>query len=172
MRWKLTESHYLNVPGTTWEQKETDRMTGKQVRKTYPVPLHLDVLNEADFNYTSIEGGEGGIVVCWEGRGLPRDIVFEGPPTPGMKPIDDEAREESAKYNWIDPINEFDAGMTYSEKLLVDLQGQVAQALMNGPARTESVGELKDVLEKLTEISLQNAQLLAEIAANRPQRRI
>jgi hypothetical protein len=171
MRWKLTESHYLNVPGTYWEQKETDRGTGKQVRKNYPVPLHLDVKNEADWNYTSIDGGLGGIVVCWEGKGLPRDIVFEGAPTPGMEPLDAEAREESAKYNWIDPINEFDAGMTYSEKLLVDLQGQVAEALTHGVPRREESGELKEVLAALTQVMAQNTQLLQQLAAN-PLRRV
>ena len=68
MRWKLTEPHYLNVPETTWEQKETDRMTGKQVRKAYPVPLYLNPKEESDWNYQSIDSSmERAMVVSCRG---------------------------------------------------------------------------------------------------------
>ena len=40
-RWRLMTSHYLNVPGTEWEHNESDRTTGKAVRKLYPVPAFL-----------------------------------------------------------------------------------------------------------------------------------
>jgi hypothetical protein len=39
-RFRLKDKHYLHVlPGTEWEQKELDQVTGKQARKVYLVPL-------------------------------------------------------------------------------------------------------------------------------------
>lgn len=174
MRWKLTEPHYLNVPETTWEQKETDRMTGKQVRKAYPVPLYLNPKEESDWNYQSIDGGDGGIIVAWKGKGQPRDIIFEGPPTPGMEPLDGEAKAESGKYKWTDPINDFDHGITYSERLLMDLQGQVAEAIsMGGLSRkAEGGGEMKEALTMLTQLMAQNTQLLQQLASQGTARRL
>src|SRR5260370_20903891 len=92
-RWKLVTEHYLNVPGTEWEYKETSRETGRQVRRVFPVPLHLDPNenNIADHNYP------GEIIVCHVGKGQGRDIEFVGPPTPDMQPLDDEAKAISAK---------------------------------------------------------------------------
>ena len=168
-RWKLDEAHYLNSPGTSWEQKEVDRMTGKQVRKVYPVPLHLDPNNEADWthNVDSEDIPGGGIMVCWEGKGKPRDIIFIGDPTPAMTPMDEEARIEHAKHKWKDPIKEFDVGMTYSEKLLVDLQGQVADALTKG--RGFSGGgdnsELVAIQKSMSETMAAMTQVLQQLAS-------
>ena len=55
-RWRLTAKHYLTVPGIEWEQKETNRDTGRQMTKKYPVPLFLDPDDPADQNYR--EAGE------------------------------------------------------------------------------------------------------------------
>lgn len=96
-RWRLTAAHYLKVPGTEWEQKETDQQTGKQGRKVYPVPLYLDPNNAADCNYP------GEIIVSNKHSAAhPKDIVFSGPPTPDMEPIDDEAIKitEPLKRKW------------------------------------------------------------------------
>jgi hypothetical protein len=86
-RFRLTGKHYLHtVPGTEWEQKEVDATTGRQAIRRYPVPLHLDPDNPADHNYP------GEIIVSTKAdRAHPRDIVFKGPPTPDMEPIDEEA---------------------------------------------------------------------------------
>lgn len=110
-RWKLTEAHYLNVPGTQWEHKETDRSTGKQARKVFDVPLYLDPEQPADCNY--FDDGVGEIIVCYEGKGQPRDIVFEGPPTKAMTPLDAEAEAITAPWRekWLgsDPIESLPA---------------------------------------------------------------
>ena len=98
-RWKLTEPHYLNVPSSRWEQISTDPRTGKPVRKMYKVPMHLDPRVEDDWNY-EINGMDGEIHVCYAGKGLPHDIVFEGNPTPGMVPLDDEAAEITSRFDW------------------------------------------------------------------------
>jgi hypothetical protein len=165
-RWKLDSAHYLNVPGTQWEQKETARGTGKQIRKTYPVPLYLDPRDPADWNYQPSGDEEGRIIVCHEGMGAARDIVFVGSPTPEMTPIDDEARTISASFTWANPINEFDAGMTYSEKMLIELQTKVAGAISTiapptiDPALAETLAVMSRVME-------QNNQLLASLVTRR-----
>jgi len=63
--------------------------------------MHLDprVADDWNFKYPNNEM-DGEIRVCWEGKGMPDDIVFEGDPTPGMLPIDDEAKTITAKFNW------------------------------------------------------------------------
>lgn len=170
-RWRLTQPHYLNVPDCFWEEKETDRMTQKQKRVNHPVPMHLDPNNEADWNYKNgayFDGfqqkwEDGGIIVCHEGKGQPRDIVFFGNPTPDMLPLDDEAKEISAKFDWKDPINEFDAGLSYSEKMLIDLQAQVANALTGGGAGAPNA-EIIAMQKQMMEMMAQNAQVIAMLA--------
>ena len=160
-RWQLMEPHYLLSPGVVWEEMSTDRTTGRAKRKSHPVPLHLDPKNSGDWTHkTGIDvtrGGnefaEGVIVVCWEGKGEPQDIPFIGKPTPGMMPIDDEAKAESAKYKWSDPIAEFDMGMSYSEKLLVDLQTQVANALTAKNSISDSSHGNADILAMQKQMS-------------------
>ena len=91
-RWQLTEPNYLNVPGT----RTQDRTQGDNIKKELPVPMHLDPNDEKQWNYKEMIAPqimEGKIIVCYKDRGEPRDIVFAGEPTPGMLPIDDEARE-------------------------------------------------------------------------------
>jgi len=75
--------------------------TGKPVRKMYKVPKHLDPRLEDDWTHRPENNNmDGEIIVCWEGKGLPRDIIFEGNPTPGMLPLDDEAKEVSSHFSW------------------------------------------------------------------------
>ena len=76
-RWRLMNAHYLNVSGTEWEHKETDRSTGKQARKVFPVPMLLNPEDPADHNYP------GEIIVAHEGKTAQRrDIIFVGQPSP------------------------------------------------------------------------------------------
>ena len=81
-RWELMTDHYLKVIDCEWEYNETDTETGRSVRKRYQVPEYLDAHK----------------IVCWEGKGERKDIVFFGDPTPDMMPLDDEAREVSASF--------------------------------------------------------------------------
>ena len=101
-RWKLTQKHYLNVPGTLWEYTENDRATGRPKRKQFPVPRFLDPDDTSDWNYIDMRDPrgnaiDGSIVVAWEGSAKEKDLVFEGQPTPDMVPLDDEAKEISSK---------------------------------------------------------------------------
>ena len=122
-RWRLTAPHYINVPGTEWEYKETNRDTGRQGRKVFEVPLHLDPDQPADQNYP------GEVVVCHEGKGQARDIIFLGEPTPDMEPIDDEARKlsDSLRHKWIHPIESLGSQGVYGEGLIEAFQREIAK---------------------------------------------
>ncbi len=162
-RWRLTAPHYLKVSGTTWEYKEIDRTTGRQVRKSFEVPLHLDPDQPADCNYTN--NGMGEIIVCYEGKGEPRDIVFEGEPTPDMVPLDDEAKTISASFasKWKHPIESLSG--SYADHLLEMLQKEVADArTKSGAAPTEGMTEL---LTAMTQMMKQNQEILDALLASK-----
>lgn len=99
-RWKLVESHYLNTKDTQWEYKEIDRDTGRERRKQVSVPRFLNIEDPSDWtnSWGNKDNQTGEIIVCYEGKGEARDIVFFGDPTPGMMPVDDEARAISARF--------------------------------------------------------------------------
>ena len=116
-RWRLLEPHYLMTePGAKWEYTETDRTTGRQVRKQYDVPRYLHHESEADWT----DRQEQCVVVSDGKNANPRDIIFKGDPTPGMFPLDDEARAITAKFkgkwNLPDRIFDMNAG-SYSTNL-------------------------------------------------------
>ena len=99
-RWRLTKEHYINAHRvgrqTEWERVETDRITGEEARIRYKVPLYCEI----------------DTIVCYEGseqrgdNGRLGPIIFEGPPTPEMEPLDDEAKQFSESYakQWVHPI--------------------------------------------------------------------
>lgn len=100
-RWRLKSAHYLNVPGTEYELQETDRGSGKSVRKKFKVHLFLDPNDPADHNYPANPriGEEGSIIVSDRpSKQYPRDIVFVGPPTMEMEPLDEEAERITKKW--------------------------------------------------------------------------
>jgi hypothetical protein len=89
-RWRLQEPHYLNVPGTEYDHKEVNQTTRKQVTKHYKVPLLLDPKEPNDWNYPEE------VIVAHAGEhNLRADIIFEGPPTMAMEPLNEEARKLS-----------------------------------------------------------------------------
>ncbi len=154
-RWRLTAPHYLNVPGTEWEQKETDRVTGKQARKVYPVCLHLDPKLPADHNYPDE------IIVCFAGRGQPRDIIFEGKPTPEMEPLDDEAERisEAESKHWIHPIDSLPAAGSFGDALISRLE-RMLTADSSKPAADPTTAEL---LRQVRDLNEQVAMLSARV---------
>jgi hypothetical protein len=94
-RWRLTEPHYLFTdPDTIWERLETDTETGRQLRRQYIVPAYFH--HELQQDWTDKE--EKGCFVCNGHNPKKGDIIFKGEPTPGMRPIDDEAKEISKKF--------------------------------------------------------------------------
>jgi hypothetical protein len=162
-RWKLTEPHYLNVPGTEWEQVTTDRTTQRPIRRKYKVPLFLDPRIETDWNYRDrLNPMDGEIHVCYADRGLPHDIVFEGDPTPGMLPLDDEAREISAKFSWQPTQGLDDQAQEASNqsRILNSLIKQLADATVAGQSAPAGFDKF---MEAMASMMSQQTKLLEAI---------
>lgn len=170
-RWRLHNAHYLNIldpdtgEPTKWEYSETDRTTGKARRKTYHVPQLLDPKDPSLCNY------DGDIVVCQEGKGEARDIVFFGEPTPDMEPMDEEAEtiSESLKSKWAHPIETLPAngGMNaneqaFMENMMKSFAAQIGASL--NPPDVSSTDEARfAALEKTI------ADLQAKLAEQTPE---
>jgi hypothetical protein len=164
-RWRLIEPHYLKVKGVTWEYQEVDRTSGRQTRKSFPVPQHFHPDTEAD--WTEVNGrGMGWIVVTDGHNSKPSDIVFEGEPTPGMECLDDEARKISDKYRvkWkeIDrPYAEEEGG--YASRMMdrfIEEQGKVNLAL----AESRDIPGMGDFMRTMTDVMKQNQQIMMTLA--------
>ena len=136
-RWKLLTCMYLNTAdGTEWEYREIDGATGREVRKRRRVPRYLDINDPGDWTNRfgdvgisrggSSPDGQGEIIVCWEGRGKPSDVVFLGDPTPDMSPVDDEAKEISASFadRWRYKPDTDDGSYTQSQISRIAAQAQ------------------------------------------------
>jgi hypothetical protein len=123
-RWMLKDAHYLSVPGIEWEYKENDRETGRSARKVYEVPLYLNPTWTQDWN-----DPDGIVVSNRYDAAHRRDVVFTGPPTPDMEPLDDEATSISNEHraDWKHPIESLN--MTYSESRLSDFEREIAQLM-------------------------------------------
>lgn len=161
-RWRLVASHYLNVPGSEWEYKEVDRSTGRQKRTTFPVPQHLNPDEPSDWNY--VYGKDSGeIIVAHAGKNEPKDIIFTGAPTPDMVPLDDEAKEISARFAsvWKHPIESLSG--SYAEELLKDMGKEMddLRGSQNKPAAIEGMTEL---LTAMTTMMKQNQELISALA--------
>jgi hypothetical protein len=170
-RWRLLEAHYLNVPGTEWEYREADRETGRQARRVYPVPLYIDPKDPRDI--TDRENQWVVVSNKFE-KAHPRDVIFAGPPTPNMEPIDDEAEQISQGYidrgDWKHPIESLN--MTYSQSILSEFEQKLAAMLTGrvdmtpppnvstGGVSTKQFDELQGTVKQLME---QNASLQAQV---------
>lgn len=163
-RWRLMTPHYLNIidpdsgEPTEWVYAETDRTTGKARRKVYHVPQLLDPKDPTQLNF-----GDD-IVVCQEGKGLPKDIIFFGEPTPDMEPMDEEAEAISASLQakWLHPIDTLpiNGGMNEQEQKFMEQMmkafGGAAQA-QNTSVSQAQYDELKRELEAMKTLMSGNA---------------
>jgi hypothetical protein len=172
-RWALKDKHYLNVPGTEWEYKETDRDTGRQRRMVLGVPLYLDPKDSADWNDRA---NEMIVVTNKYDPAHPHDHVFVGDPTPDMDPMDDEANAISQSFidrgAWLHPIDSLN--MTYSQSILSNLEQQIVEAVKSSvkaaPVEVPNVSasavtkkqfdDLQNLVKQLTE---QNASMQAQL---------
>lgn len=164
MRWQLTEPHYLNVPGTKWEQTIVDRNTGRPQRKSFTVPMHLHP--ESDVDWNRMDGFVGFITVCHEGGGHPdgKDIVFIGDPTPGMLPLDDEAKALSGKFSWTptEGTDDISQSNSFANKMLNGLIKDMAelQAGVRGAPQAEGLGELIATMREMMQSQMQMFQMM------------
>lgn len=147
-RWRLTEAHYLKVPGTKWEYTEIDRTTGAPKRQQFDVPLYIDPRDADDLKrhgqadpYEGMNADPIVVVIDAEtSRKNSRDMLFVGSPTPGMLPMDDEAKaltDKFAKGVWvptanIDPISQNES---YANKLISGLLDEMTAQREAAPAK-------------------------------------
>ena len=175
-RWQLNQAHYLNVPGTEFEYKETSAY-GKTVRKVFAVPMFLDPESPACCNYNS--GGEHrnpsdinnpGVIIVAHADGIHkgRDIIFTGDPTLDMTPLDAEAEAISAELapRWGRAFigsDEDEGG--YSNRLLNELT-ETLNAFNATKAPTSAAaddGRVSRLEEALTKVIEQNTALIAKL---------
>jgi hypothetical protein len=161
-RWRLAAPHYLKVPGTEWEYKETDRTTGRPKRVMFPVPTLLDPDNPGDWNYKYGQDQGEIIVTNRESTDNPKDIVFSGDPTPDMVALDDEAKAITHKLapKWKHPIESLTG--TYAEAMLKDLSTEMD--LVRAQGASAKVEGMTELLTAMTAMMKQNQDLIAALA--------
>lgn len=181
-RWKLTEAHYLKVPGTQWEYNSIDRRTGRPKREIFSVPLQLDPKSiddltkygQPDPTFPSRDV-EDYIIVVTDTAGVnQRDVVFEGKPTPGMLPLDDDAKAITAacsKGMWEPTAGTDDdsARASLSNKVIDDLMGQM-NTLKDEVHKAPQVEGLGELLGMMGAMMKQNQDILASLVKG--QRRL
>lgn len=164
-RWRLENAHYLSVPGNEWVYEEQSRSSGKAARQRFTVPQYLDPRDGADHNYP------GEIIVAHaESKAYPRDIIFVGPPTPDMTPLDEEAEKitEELQPTWQHPIESLPG--QYSQSLITAFENQIGELMKSGQAKpvslsTGSVSEadFKALQEQVAALMAKNAELAAAV---------
>jgi hypothetical protein len=173
-RWKLIEAHYIfakrDGQGTEWEYKEINRANGREIRKKFQVPMHLDPKVETDWTHRP-DGpyNDGIVVVATADTTDSHDIVIDAKDvTPGMLPMDDDARKISAKLDErVTPIPG-DENATYSERLLDKFIQQLADAKSTVTSAPATPG-VEKVLESMTAMMEQNQKILQALI-ERPRR--
>ena len=155
-------AHYLNSPGSEWEYNENSRTTGKPVRRRFPVPRYLDPRDPADWTnkWGNRDDPEGEIVVCYEDRGNPGDIIYTGDPTPDMSPIDDEAKTISASFEERWRYKPQTSETSFSQALVDQFQSEMADITAR-PVQIEGLSELATAVAAMAK---SNADLIESFA--------
>lgn len=167
-QWRLKSSHYLNVPGTHWEQNETDRNTGKANRKVHSVGLLLNPDDAADCD----RNGEIIVYTAVDGARPPKfGHEFIGEPTPEMEPLNEEAEaiSESLMKKWEKPFDSFQtsADGEFSERLLAGLEKALNKASQGAVGETPGTtvvpkAEYDALKDQLAKLQSQMADILAQ----------
>jgi hypothetical protein len=158
-RWRLAKPHYLWTTDNEWEYKETNRDTGRQAMKRFPVPRYFDPEDPGDWNTR----GSGECIVCHRDKGQSRDHIFTGPPTIDMEPLDAEAEFLSAEVqrNCKHPIDSLPGDFTQS--ILNDFQRQIDSLAKGQPVVPVNAAvtfqEFNDLKGQVTKLLEENAKL-------------
>lgn len=173
-RWKLLNAHHLNIEGNTWEYKETDRSTGRQIRREFLVPQHLSPFDPGDWNYKTGQD-EGDVIVANKASdNYPRDYIFKGDPTPDMLPLDDEAKAISATFSGKWKYQAENMNTSYSQSLIDDFHKEMES--IQAKTANEPSADVKALTEAVTKMAEMQATMLAALAAKpltpTPERRV
>ncbi len=172
-RWKLTEAHYLKVPGIAWEYNSIDRRTGRPKREVFPVPLQLDPKSIDDLTkhgqpdpaYPSRDI-EDYILVVTDTAGVnQRDVVFEGKPTPGMLPLDDEAKAITAEcsqglWNPTPGVDDESQRASLSNQIIDALMGQM-NTIKDEVHKAPQIEGITELLGAFSAMMKQNQEILS-----------
>ena len=167
-RWRVTAKHYIYArqfgEETTWVREETNRDTGRAFRRSFVVPLYIDPDDPICINKNL-----GYCVVATEGSEMPGDIILDSPPTPDMDPLDDAAREITAKElpKWKDPINSLpiQIGENFGEQLLAMLSSQMsATDRQSTSLKSASNSDITDLKAMIADQQKQIVMLMGNIA--------
>ena len=160
-RWKLTEAHYLKVPGTKWEYTETNRVTGRPMRTQFDVPLYISPHDDGDLKEFG-QPPNGDIVVTNAPDGkFPKDVEFLGPPSVGMVPLDDEAKAQTAVLekrglSVTQGLDSEDQNASYVNRMLSGLIDQMTDMKVApqapAPGMVEFMATMAGMMQKQTEI--------------------
>ena len=165
-RWRLLEPHYLLTdPPNKWEYIETDRTTGRQIRKQYEVPTYFHHEIEADWT----DKVAGGVFISNGNGAHPTDIIFKGEPTPGMLALDDEAKAISGKYTktWslMDKMYDVNSPGDYGTQLADHFAQQQDKVNMQMSQLAESNARgFNDFMKTMTAMMAQNQKILEMLA--------
>lgn len=155
-RFRLLCAHYLNCPGTEWEQIEANTQ-GKQVRHRYQVNRLLDPASAEDIN----DPINAAIVVTTkEDLRYPNDILFVGRPTQPdqMLALDDEAMSLQAA-TLFGPAAMGEAAFPAAGAPLV------YQPQPTGPDPMAEFRQMMAIMQgQLMTLSAQNAELVKKLA--------
>lgn len=179
-RWRLIQPHYLRVPGTKWEYNEIDRITGRPKRTQFDVP---QLLNPEDENDVRAFGQGPGPIETWsiivsDGHNPgEKDVIFlekdgkPGLPTPGMVPIDAEAKEISARFEkkWDAPTGT-DGELSYAQKLEETFIKKMAE-LQAGVAAAPAAPGQADMMQSMLQMMAKQTEILAQLAKSNETKR-
>lgn len=174
-RWRLSTSHYLLVQGNQWEYKETDRTSGRELRKRIDVPMFLDVSDQALWNDNIIRNPrgeilEGDVVVAYaSGAHNDKDYIFTGEPSPDMIPMDDEAKEISDKFvaKWNMAPNE---NVTMGQQVIEAIE-KVELVRQSQPQLVKIEG-IAEVVKTMADMMTMNQQLMQQMIQGQAARRV
>ena len=169
-KWALRAKHYLMVPGTEWEHKETSRDTGEEMTVRFPVCRFLDPDDPRQCN------AQGELIVSnkkeeHNGFRATRCYYFLGPPGPEMEPLDAEATaiSERESKNWQHPIDSLES--TYSQSLLSDLQKQLAQAISKTSLQVQN-DDITDLKKMVADLVNKNIELEKRLNAGTAPKKV
>lgn len=165
-RWKLMNAHYIHCLKTEWEYQETGP-GGEPIRKRFLVPRLLDPRDPKCFTnrWGTKDDPEGEIIVCYSGKGEKSDIVIECEPTPDMMPVDDEAKEISAKFTEKWKYKPDIETQTFSQSMIDMFQEKQAE-LQSKPQQVEVAG-LAELVAALTVSTQQTAEMVKSLTVRK-----